>query len=104
MTKATLSSGKQVVLRKLTVGLRRQAVEAAGKTAGTNQALLGLDTQDEMIKILLHSIDGKKVNRAELETTMDDQFSMDEYNELMLVLEDVAGTQVKKPKLEMVTL
>ena len=97
------SSGKKVKLRKLTIGLRRQAVQAASSSAGDNNALLSLDTQDEMLKILIVEIDGKKPPREELEV-LDNFFDMEEYNELMLIVQEVAGLSPKKPKLEMITL
>lgn len=102
----TLSTGKKVVLRKLTVGLRNDAVEAASLTSNT-EAVLNLRTQSEMLKILLVKIDGKEQERSKLESKeyYEGLFTMQETNELMLVLQEMAGTEnVKKPKLEIVTL
>lgn len=95
--KVTLSSGRTVVLKKFKIKHQRKAVEVAGLKAGDNHALLGVLVQDELLKVLIDMIDDKPVERSKLEM-IDDIFEVEEYRELMKVVEEAVGGNAKSPR------
>lgn len=99
--KATLSSNRVVLLRQFEMRFQRTAVEIAGSRAGTNQALLGMLLQDEILKQMLYSVDGEELKGVQKEA-LDKLFDASEYRQLMKVIEQVLG-DASTPKIEMVS-
>lgn len=88
--KVTLSSGKTVHLREMKIKYQNLALQACGAKAKDNQALLGSLMQEELLKLLLVDIDGKKLTPIELEK-LDDVFSYQEYLQLGQVMGQLLG-------------
>lgn len=99
--KVTLSTDKVVTLRPLDIRTQRMAVQAATMKAGNNPTLAQFLTQEEVFKQLLVEIDGKAPTEAQKES-LDDLFTVGEYAECILALEDLIGT-AKKPKVEAIS-
>lgn len=90
--KVVLSSGKAVLIKDMKIKYNRLAIASVGNRAGENKALLGMMVQEELLKILLISIDGKTPEKAQLED-LDSLFTNKDFMELMQVIGKVAGTE-----------
>lgn len=101
--KVTLNSGKSIVLKRFTIKLKNQAIEAAGAKCGENTPaqLFQSLVADEALKLMIDTVDGKPldaVSREDLDTFL----SFDEYQSLASVVGDFLGTVQKKPKIELI--
>lgn len=99
--KMTLSTGKIVVLKELEVGDQELAVEATGIRDAGNTVNLGMKAQNELVKLLLVSIDGKVLKGNEKES-LKSLFSYKEYAQVLKQVETMGGTgeDEKKPIVE----
>ena len=88
--KVTLFSGKVVFLRDIKIKHHDLAMRAVGDRAGDNKMLMAQLTQKELLKILIHSIDGKQIPVVQLEN-MDDHFTLAEYTQLQIALDKLSG-------------
>ena len=89
--KVTLpSTGKVVILREYKIKHRELAIRAVGNRSGDNQFLFGELIQKEMAKILIETIDAKKLSANELED-MDSLFNPVEFSELGKAIGQVMG-------------
>ncbi len=102
VNKVTLDSGKIVVLANLEIRHYRQAAESAAHRANNNQLLFNLYVQDEILKVLLISIDEKILSAGEKEM-IDKNFSTTDYNQLMSVIVNLIG-KTNPPKVELVSM
>lgn len=100
--KVTLDCGpkpKVVVIRKMLIADQRTAARALGK--GMNDAEMMLAMQDEIIKMIIISIDGKKLKGVEKEN-LDKILEYSEYMQLMEPVKEMMGN-VSAPKVEIIT-
>lgn len=88
--KVVLSSKKVVLLREMKIKYQELAMKAVGNQAKDNQMLAATMVQKELLKILIHSIDGKTPSPTEIEK-LDDLFSYAEYMQLNQVLNKITG-------------
>lgn len=101
LIKATLSTKRVVIMRQFTMKHQRTATEIAGNRAQGNQALLGMVMQEELLKLMLQSIDGQAVSGPKKEN-LDALVTPHEYRELMKVIESQIGNATT-PEIELVT-
>lgn len=80
-----------VTFRKPLIADTEAAIQIAGKGNSDNEALLGIKTQKELIKILLVTVDGVELKMSEKEQ-LDKYFSMQEYNQLKKVIQKLMGS------------
>lgn len=99
--KITLDTGRTVLFRPLQIKYYKVAAQAAAKQAGNNQTLLSMHLQDELAKMLMVELNGKKLSMAEKES-FESMFSPTEYRQIMMTLEELIG-DVERPKVEMVS-
>jgi AAA15 family ATPase/GTPase len=99
--KVILSSKKQVLLKKMLIKHQEQAAIAVGDKADNNAILFALLMQKELLKLLIHTVDGKELKDAEKQS-LDDLFSMEEYNQLLGVVGEISGNAKQgKPLVEL---
>jgi len=79
--KVTLSSKKVVLLRDIKIKHYELAMKAAGAKSGKNDLLAGFTSSTELMKMLIVQIDGKDVNKAQIEN-LDDLFTASEFRQL----------------------
>lgn len=79
--KVTLSSKKVVLIRELKIKHQTLASKAVGNRAGDNSLLMGTLMSQELLKILLISIDNVPVEPAQLED-LDGMFTFVEYQQV----------------------
>jgi len=106
--KVTLDSEKVVVLREMTIKLKNQTVEAAALRVPekVSPAVFQSCLQDEMLKCMIVSIDGKNPSGGERED-LDALLSFSEYQDLMQAMADTMGKDPEKkvkPKVEIVII
>lgn len=102
--KVTLPSKKVVLLREMKVRYEDLALQAVGRKAGKNEMLGQKLVGDEMLKLLLVTIDGKKPSPTELER-LDELFSYADIMSLRKVVAKIAGVEegeTQAPEIEMV--
>ena len=107
LTKFTLPCGMIVLLREPKIKHTTSATKIAGKGAGDNQAYLGARIQEEMVKMLVHSI-GKapllndddevltegtepvRIPRVTLES-LDNVFNQKQYRQVLQAIQMING-------------
>ncbi len=100
--KCTLDSGKIVVLRDVKISDKNMAAQAAAVRAGGDGTMLEAFLQDEILKLIILEIDGKKVKQSALED-LDSVFeSFGEYQQLLLQIREMIGGG-KPPKVEIMS-
>lgn len=100
----TLESDKKVVFREAKIKDETTATQlAASKAEGTNALQIGPHLIIEMVKILLVSINGKKLSQKEKES-LDDLFTHKEWQQVKSFITEMMGAEIKAPKLEMIKL
>jgi hypothetical protein len=103
--KVTLTSGKVVVMREMSVKLKNECITSAANALGKDASgpIFQARLQDEMMKTLLVSVNGKNPSGAEKED-LDQLFTMAEYTQLGKATGDIMGVdEEKKPKIELIT-
>lgn len=90
--KVTLSTGKEVLLRKLQI----RHIQMAERASGGNQ---GMAFAVEVLKQLIIKVDGKAPKPVELED-LDGLFEVDEFVQLGSVVGKFAGGATQEPKVE----
>lgn len=100
-----LPSGRKVVLREPKIFHRNLAAQAVGNSAGDSTFAFGLAWSQEMIRLIIVSIDGNAVtlrDRAEL----DSYFTAKEYAYLEKVNKMIGGEEEGPfaPKFEIVSI
>lgn len=99
--KVTLSSGKVVLLLEMKMKYEEMAIRAVGKRSGDNEMLAGKMMQDELLKILLVEIDGKKLSGIEKES-LESVLSYQDIIQLRKAVQEVMGvSSIESPKLEL---
>lgn len=104
VVKATLSTGKVVLLRELKIKHQEMAAIAAGPRSGGNPNVLAVLIQRELLKQLICSIDNQPVKPIQLED-LDNVFTFREYSELGQILAQLmdGGDSVGKFQIELVS-
>lgn len=98
--KIKLESGKEVILRKPEVGDQELAAERTADISNPNAYQLAL--QNELVRLLLHSVDGKKLSGNEKQD-LKSLFDLTEYSEVIMGLGEMLP-KPKAPKVSVVTL
>lgn len=93
-------TAKEVVINEITVSDQRTSAKNVGECS--NEAELQIAAQQELLKILLVSVDGKALKGHEKEN-LGNVFSWKEYNQVMKVVQDMMGNESEMPKVEIVT-
>lgn len=88
--KVVLKSGKEVLLREPSINDGEMAAQLAAPRAGDNPFLLQMFAQKELLKLLLVSVDGKKITAKDAEG-INEMFNPGEYGTLLKVLNKVGG-------------
>ena len=89
--KVILSTKKVVILRDMKIKYKNLAVQIAGKKVkGDNPAHLSSMMTDELAKLLILEIDGKPVDKAQVED-LDSLFSFVEYTQVTKAISKIAG-------------
>jgi hypothetical protein len=101
--KATLSSGKVVLLKQMRVSHMEKAAEQVSARAGDSGNLMQVLIQKALVQLLLYQIDGKEVTMAQKDD-MDDLFSIQEYSQILQVVGKISGgdDKSKEAKIEFV--
>lgn len=102
--KVTLPSAKVVLLREMKVRYEDQALAAVGGKSGKNEMLANKKVGDEMLKLLIVEVDGKRPTGADLER-LDDMFSYADIIALRKVVAKICGIEegeTAAPEVEMV--
>lgn len=90
--KVTLSTGKVVLIRELKIKHQELAMKAAsGKGSSDNQMLFATQVQNELLKILIYSVNGKALTDIE-KADLDSIFSFAEYTQVMKALGKITNT------------
>lgn len=98
--KCTLDTGKVVLLREFKIKDKNVAAETAAIRSGNNPTAFEAYMQDEVLKLLVVEIDGKKMTKSQVED-LDAVFSFSEYQQLLFQVKEMLG-QGKKPSVEIV--
>ena len=102
--KVTLSTGKVVVLTKLLIETKNNAVQAAAQRlpADSPQAVFNTIMGDELLRLLIISVNGKEIDSVSREN-IDSILEFSEYTEISEVVGGMisAGESKKKPIVEM---
>ena len=98
--KITLTGGKQVLLRKMLIKHQEQAALSVGDRSKDNMIVFSMLMSKELLKLLIHSIDGKELKDSEKQV-LDDLFDMGEYSQIMGVVDEISGhAKMGKPIIE----
>lgn len=98
--KVTLSTGKVVLIRDMKIKHQELAAQAVGNRHSDAQLAQGMAVQNELVKILLVSVDDKEVRSHD---NLDDLFSMGEYKQVLKAIEKIGGGDEGAPLLEVVS-
>jgi hypothetical protein len=102
VVKVTLSSGKVVILKKMLIKHQEQAALLVGDRANDNGVVFSMLMQKELLKLLLHSVNGVELKDADKQV-LDDHFDIEEYYQISGVIGKLTGNDNKgKPILEVV--
>jgi hypothetical protein len=101
--KVTLKSGKVVVLREPKIKHTELAAQAAAQHSNGKPQLMGMFMQRELLKTLLISVDGKVLSASDAED-LDSLFSLADYGQLMLAVDEISsgGEALGKAQIEIV--
>jgi hypothetical protein len=83
---------REVLLREMKIRDQRLAMQAVGNRAGDNKFLFLTMMQEELLKLLLHSVAGEKVDQAKL-NDLDSLFTVAEYTKLQSVVAKISGME-----------
>lgn len=99
----TLSTGKKVIMREMTIKIQNLAAKAVGKAADDNKLLAASLMAQEMVKQLIISIDGKTLTGLEKEK-LDEVLNYKEFQQVLKVVEKISdGDAEGEPSMEIVT-
>ncbi len=90
-----LGTGKTVTLREMKTKYEDLAIKAVGNRAGNNNHLMQKMMGDELLKLLVMDVDGKKPSSNELEK-IDELFTYMEIMSLRKVILKITG--IDKPE------
>lgn len=96
LIKLTLESGKTVTVRQKKIKDELNLVKELGKN-GESGAAFSMTLAIELIKLLIQKIDGKPVNRAQLED-LDSVFTEREFKQLVMHYQQEGGEVLGPPK------
>jgi hypothetical protein len=99
--KATLSSGKTVLIREMTIDDTEKCAEKVASRAGDSAALLNVLTQKELIKTLIVKIDDHVLKLADKEN-LKAFLNMQEYGEVVRAVSKMVGAESKEASIELV--
>ena len=88
--KFTLPNKMEITLREPKISDTSRATQVAGKKAGTNQAHLNILIQEEVVKLLLVSVNGKVLKNSEKES-LDTLFTLKEYGNVLKAVNMISG-------------
>lgn len=90
VVRATLSTGKVVLLREMKISDAENAAKEVSKRAAGDQTLLQIYSQKVLVRNLIVQIDGRKPTQADKED-MDSLFSIQEYGQIISVIQKMQG-------------
>jgi hypothetical protein len=100
VAKVTLSSGKVVLIREQQIGDQEMAAKAAAPRAGDNAMILAVFANQELVKLLLVEIDGKKPSASEKEN-LNNLLTIQDYKQIQRVIQKMAGDdEGNEPQIE----
>ena len=99
--KATLSSGKVVLLREFKIKHQRLAAQACSG-GSENPTAMGVQMAEEILKLLIIRINDQEVPKNALED-LDSIFTYQDYQELLKVIGKLMGDNNADPKMEVVS-
>jgi hypothetical protein len=99
--KLTLKTGKVVILKDLQVGDQEQAAEAARLTQGMSSVVQAMKMQQELIKGLIVSINGKAPSALERES-LKTILTIQEFGQIASFVGELTG-EGEKPTVEVIT-
>jgi len=92
---------KVVVLRDMVVGDQETAAELANVNEKSSPIVAVMKTQNELVKLLLEEVDGKKLTGAAKEN-LKELFSVQEMNHLVKFVAQLSSTE-GEPSVEVIT-
>ena len=100
--KVTLGSGKVVMIQDMQIKHEELAAKAVAKAAGENPALMAMLMQNEIIKMLIVSIDGKQITALDREQ-LSKMLTYGDFVQLRKVVAKLMGGDEADPKIELVS-
>ena len=100
--KVTLTSKKVVLLRDIELRDEENAAKLSGKKAGDSAITMGYGMLNELVKILIISIDGKEVGALERER-LDKILGYRDFVQLRKTVEKMMGEAAAEPTVEFVS-
>lgn len=103
LVKATLSTGKVVLLRELKISHSEKAAMMVADKAGENSKVMQILMQKELIKMVLFKVNDKELSLAEKDD-FDNLFTIQEYSQIAQVVGKMNGGDdgSKEAKIELV--
>jgi hypothetical protein len=100
--KITVSTGKIITLKDLTIDDQREAAKDAGMISDSkNEASLGVELQYALLKRLIVKINGNVLSGQQKEI-LKDHLTFAEYSEIMIFVQELMG-KVQAPKVEFIS-
>lgn len=104
LVKATLTTGKTVLLHEMRVSHTEKAAKKVAQEAGENQALFQMLMQKALVQELLFKINDKVVTMSQRDD-IDSLFTLPEYSQVLKVINKISGGDDSKgeAKVELVS-
>ena len=101
--KATLSTGKVVLLKEMKISHTEKACEQVAERAKDNGQLMQVLMQKELVKMLIVKVDEKTLTLADKDD-LDSIFNVQEYGQVLKVVARMSGgdEKPKEAKIELV--
>lgn len=102
--RATLSTGKKVILRQMKISDTEMAAQSVAVKANGDMTILQIMMQRAIVQLLLQAINEKVVTPQEKED-LDSLFTLKEYSEVMQVVNKISGGADplgKEPEIEII--
>ncbi len=97
-------TGKEVILREPQISDQELAAQSVGSKAGDAPFVFVMLLNKEILRLIIHSIDGKPLDAQKL-LKLDDYLTMQEYNRLLQVVGKITGNESPlAPQIESVSL
>lgn len=104
--KVTLSTKKVVLIKDIELRDEELAAQAAAKKAGQNgnMVAVGYGMQNELLRLLIQEVDGKKISPTERELlgSKESVLTYREFAQVRKFLEKLMGEEVAEPQSEYV--